>query len=108
MLGNPLKEMKYFQYYNLEIIKNLIRNILDYAKNTKYDLMNYTLNDKEELVSKSLLTKEIAKFDLVYRLESNFKKFHLTNSFVYLPNKIIEYINSIKQLLEENNIETKK
>ena len=99
------KKQKYFQYYNLEIIKNLLRNILDYVENTKYDLMNYKLNDKIELINKSLLTKEIAKFELVYKLELKMKKFNLTNSFIYLPDEIIEYINSIKQLLEKNNVE---
>ena len=41
--------LKYFYYYNLEIIKNLIKNVLDYLKNnSKYSIVtDFTLNEEE-------------------------------------------------------------
>ena len=93
-VGNSGKnKIRYFYYYNLEIIKNLIQNVLDYAdKNTKYNLMDFTLNDEEELIDKSFLIKEISKINLVTRLESEMKNDRLLDNFIYLPNELIEYI----------------
>ena len=95
-------KMKYCNFYNLVIVKKLIENILDYIeKNPKHNLMDFTLNDEEELINKSILTKEISKFNLVYELE---KKFKISDNYIYLSDEIIEYINSIKKLLETNDI----
>ena len=105
-VGNSGKnKIRYFYYYNLEIIKNLIQNVLDYAdKNIKYNLMDFTLNDEEELISKSFLIKEISKINLVSRLQLEMKNDKLIDNFIYLPNELIEYINSIKKLLDTNDI----
>ena len=99
------KKIKYFNCYNLIIIQKLIRNVLDYVdRNAKNNLIDFTLNDEEELINKNILTKEISKFNLVYRLESEIKKYKLTESFIYLPDELLEYIISIKKLLESNDI----
>ena len=65
-VGNSIqKKLNYFQYYNLVIIKNLLNNIINYVeKNSKYNISDFTLLDEEELINKSILTKEIAKFNL--------------------------------------------
>ena len=102
-VGNLVEnKIKYFDFYFLIIIKKLIKNVLDYTeKNSKYNLVyDFTLDDEEELLSKNILKKEIAKINLVLKLE----KFNLTDNFIYLPNELIEYINSIKKLIETNDI----
>ena len=59
------KRLNYFFYYNLEIIKKVLQNFLDYVnKNPNYDLTDFTLNNKEELISRAILTKEIVKIYL--------------------------------------------
>ena len=94
--------LKYFYYYNLEIIKNLIKNVLDYLKNnSKYSIVtDFTLNEEEEFINKKILTKEIAKINLVLKLE----KYNLSYNYIYLPKELLEYINSIKNLLDTNDI----
>ena len=105
-VGDSFKnKINYFNYYNLEIIKKLIKNILDYVDNNKkYNILDYTLADKEELICKSILTKEIAKFNLVLMLESSFKQFKLSDSYIYLSKELLEYIGSIEILLKNNDI----
>ena len=105
-IGNSIKnKLKYFNYYSLEIIKKIIKNILDYVdNNTKYNILDFSLSDKNELKSKSILIKELAQFNLVYRLEKDFKQFKLTDCFVFIPDEIIEYIDSINKLLLNNDI----
>ena len=66
--------------------------------------MDFTLNDEEELISKSFLIKEISKINLISKLVSEMKNDKLIDNFVYLPNELIEYINSIKNLLDTNDI----
>ena len=102
-VGNSIKnKIKYFDYYFLIIIKKLIKNVLDYIEtNSKYNLIfDFKLDDEEELINKNILRKEIAKINLVLQLD----KFNLKNIFIYLPNELIEYLNSIKILLESNDI----
>ena len=99
------KKIKYFSYYNLIIIQKLIKNVIDYVdNNTNYNLIDYTLNDEEELINKNILCKEISKFILVYRLESEIQKYKLTDNFIYLSEEILEYIIIIKKVLETNDI----
>lgn len=64
--------------------------------------MDFTLNDEGELINKSFLIKEISKINLVLRLEMKNDK--LINNFIYLSNEFIKYINSIKKLLDPNDI----
>ena len=101
-VGNSLKnKLKYFHYYYLEIIQRLIKNILDYIdKNKNSNIMDFCLNDEEELISKSILIKEISEFNLVFRLESEIKQFKLTESFIYIPEEILLYIDSINKLMK--------
>jgi len=105
-VGNSIdKKIKYFHYYNLQIIKKLLKNLLNYVdKNNKYNLMDFTLNDKNEFFNKSILIEEISKFDLVERLETEISKIKLTDSFICIPNQFIEYLDSTKKLLETNDI----
>ena len=100
--GDSLKKkMKYFNYYNLAIIKKLLKEVLVFVeKNKKINLADFTLNDEEELINKMILTKEIFKYNLVSLLES----FNLSDNFIFLPDLLIKYINSIKELLETNDI----
>ena len=102
-VGNSIKnKIKYFNYYNLIIIKKLLKNVIDYVnKNSDYSLIGFTLNDEVELTNKLILIKEISQFNLVVELSL----LNLTSNFVYLPNELIEYIKSIKKLLETNDIQ---
>ena len=106
-VGNSIKSrFNYYQYYNLEIIKNLLKNIINYVKNDKkHYLMDFTLNDEKELINKSILNKEISKFKLVYRLETEVKKIKLTDIYIYIPDILLDFINSIEKLLKSNDIE---
>ena len=72
-------------------------------KNTKYNLMDFTLRDEDELINRGILIKEISQFNLVEGLES-IKIYKLTDSFVYIPDEFIDYIDSIVQLLEKSDI----
>ena len=94
-----------FSYYNLIIIKKLLRNVHDYIqRNDKYNLNDFTLNDEDELINKSILKKEIAKFNFVLKLELETKVFYLENNFIYLPDELLKYIDFITKLLETNEI----
>ena len=105
-VGNSInKKIKYFHYYNLQIIKKLLKNLLNYVdKNNKYNLMDFTLNDKDEFFNKSILIEEISKINLVERLETEISKIKLTDCFICLPNEFIDYLDSTKKLLETNDI----
>ena len=101
-LGNSIKnKIKYFDYFYLEIIKKLIENVLDYVKlNGKNYLLDFSLNDEDELINKKILTKEISKINLVFSLtQENF-----LGSFIYLPDEVLKFIESIKNLLENVDI----
>ena len=102
LVGDSLKDkLKYFQYFNLEIIKRLLQNIIDYV-NYKADdyITDFTLNDEYDLISKSILERELSLFNLVLRLESKFKPLKLTDCFIYLPEELLEYLDSINKLLK--------
>ena len=99
------KKINYYNFYNLIIIQKLIKNVLDYVNNNQnYNLIDFSLNDEEELLSKSILTKEIAQINLVYKLELEMNKFNISKSYIYLSNELLEYISSIEKLLISNNI----
>ena len=100
-VGNSIKKKrKYFNYYNLEIIKKILRDILDYVKKNSHDnnLNDFCLNNEEELINKNILIKEFAKFKLISRLKN------LPENFIILPDLLLEYIISIKKLLSTNDI----
>ena len=79
------KKIKYFHFYSLVIIQKLMKNVLDYANNNpNYNLIDFSLNDEEELLSKSILIKEISKFNLVSKLECELKDFNISQNYIYL------------------------
>ena len=105
-VGDSIKDkIKYFKYFNLEIIKRLLSNIIDYiGNNTNYNILDFTLNDEEELNDRSILVKEISQFNLVYNLEYQFKQNKLSDNFIFLPREVFEYIDSINKLLSNYDI----
>ena len=105
-VGDSIKEkIKYFNYFNLEITKKLLVNIIEYiGNNKKYNISDFTLNDEDELYDKAILTKEISQFNLVYNLEYQISQNKLTNNFVVLTKELFEYIDSINKLLHKFDV----
>ena len=105
-VGDSIKDkIKYFNYFNLEIIKRLLSNIISYIdNNTKYNISDFSLNDEEELNDKYILVKQISQFNLVYNLELQFSQNKLTDNFIVLPKEVFEYIDSINKLLSNGDI----
>ena len=100
------KKIKYFHFYSLVIIQKLMKNVLDYANNNpNYNLIDFSLNDEEELLSKSILIKEIAKFNLVSKLECELKDFNISQNYIYLSDEFLEFIGSIQKLIDSNDIQ---